>query len=178
MGVTRERDLNLFTNLEEPSVSDEVGKSEVYEVVIKTRRQFELFIKFVSCGTLESRLMDFKQVESAMAVYGCCSEIFASSYNCIVCADVLQILSNGLREVWAFSIAVDRSTHQSMPYLDVHVRFHWKVDILNFCLMVIRLYERHTGENMFKVLKRFLDTIFSESWRKSVLLCRRMVHIT
>ena len=49
-GVTRERALNLFKKLEDPSGSDEVGQRDVYEVVIKTRCRFELCIKFVSCG--------------------------------------------------------------------------------------------------------------------------------
>ena len=47
-GVTRERVLNMFKKLEEPSISDEVGQRDVYGVMIKTCCQFELCIKFVS----------------------------------------------------------------------------------------------------------------------------------
>ena len=32
--------------------------------------------------------------------------------------------------------------------------------------MAIPMCERHTGENMFEVLKRFLDTVFLDSWRE------------
>ena len=46
--VTREYALNLFKNLGESIESDEVGQRDVYEVVIKTRRWFELCINFVS----------------------------------------------------------------------------------------------------------------------------------
>ena len=139
----------------------------MYEVVIKARRRFEMCIKFVSCGAsfrMASRLMDRIQAESGMAVYGGCSDFVASYYTRIVCADTLQILSYVLREVWDFAIAVDGSTHQGNSYLDVRVRFHWKGEITNFHLMVIPLYERHTGKNIFEVLKRFLDSVFSYLW--------------
>ena len=112
------------------------------------------------------RLMDFMQEESGMAVYGGCSDIAASSYTRIVCTDVLQILSDVMREVWYFSIAVNGSTHQGMSYLDVRMCFNWKEELLNFHLIAIMLYERNTGKNMFEVLKRFLDAIFLESWSK------------
>ena len=102
------------------------------------------------------RLMDCMQVESSMALYGFCSGVVASYYTHIVYADVLQILLNVLREVWDFAIAVDWSTHQGMPYMDVRMHFHLKGGLLNFHLMAIPLYEHHSFENMFKVLKRFL----------------------
>ena len=60
-GVTCERALNLFKDLEEPSGFDEVGHSGVYKFLIKTRRWFEICIKLVSCGTsfrMAYRLMD------------------------------------------------------------------------------------------------------------------------
>ena len=84
----------------------------------------------------------------------------------VLCADVLQILSDVLREVWDFSIAVDGLTHQGMSYLDVHVCFHWKGELLGFHLMAIPLYEHHTGENMFEVLKQFIDAVFLDLWSK------------
>lgn len=168
-GVTRERALNMFKKLEDPSGANEVGQREVYELVLKTRRRFELCIKFVSCGAsfrMASRLMDCTQAESGMAVYGGCSYLVTSSYTRIVCANALQILSDVLKEVWAFSVALDGSTHQGFSYLDIRVRFHWKGELLNFHLMALPLYERHTGDNMFEVLKRFLDAVFSNSWTK------------
>ena len=145
--VTHERALNLFNKLEEPSGSYEVGQRDVYEVVIKTRRRFELCIKFCSCGAffrMAYRLMDCTQVESGMSVYGGCRDVVASYYTRVVCADALQILSDVLKEVWDFSIAVDGSTHQGISYMDVRVRFHWKGELLNFHLMAIPLYEQHT----------------------------------
>ena len=114
--VTCERALNLFNKLEEPSGSYEVGQRDVYEVVIKTRRRFEICIKFFSCGALfrmAYRLMDCTQVESGTSVYGGCRDVVASYYTRVVCADALQILSDVLKEVWIFFCGrwVDSSRH-------------------------------------------------------------------
>ena len=48
-----------------------------------------------------------------------------------------------------------------MYFLDVRMRNHWEWGLLNFHSMEITLCERHTGEYLFEVLKRFLDEIWS-----------------
>eukprot|EP00171_Calliarthron_tuberculosum_P009058 IDg9058t1 len=99
--VIRKLALKLFKKLYEPSISDEVEKRDVNEVVIKTRRHFDLCIKFISLGAsfrMASRLIYCTQAESGIAMYGGCSEIVASSYTSILYADALQILSDVLRE--------------------------------------------------------------------------------
>jgi hypothetical protein len=55
-----------------------------------------------------------------------------------------------------------------MSYLDVRVRFHFAGKLLNFHLMAIPLFERHTGENTFDVVVRFLDAIIP-SWRTNCI---------
>ena len=139
-GMTCERALSLCKKLEEPSGSDEVGQHDMYEFLMKMRCWFRFCIKFVSYGAsfrMLSRLVDCTQVESSMVVYVGCSDVVVSSYTRIVCADALHILSDVLREVWYFSIAVYGLTHQGMSYLYVRVRFHWKWELLNFYLMAI-----------------------------------------
>ena len=168
-GMTCERALSLFKKLEEPSGSDEVGQHDMYEFLMKMRCWFRFCIKFVSYGAsfrMLSRLVDCTQVESSMVVYVGCSDVVASSYTRAVCADSMQIFLDVMREVWDFAIEVYGSTRQGMSYLYVCVRFHWKGELLKFHLMPIPLYERHTGENMFEVLKQFLDAVFLYSWSK------------
>lgn len=168
-GVTHERALELFKKLNENGEDDE---RDVYEVVIRTRRRFNLCIKFVACGAsfrMASRLMECTKTESGMSVYGGCSDVVASNYTRIVCAHSLQKLSDVMQNVWAFSLALDGSTHQGMSYLDVRIRFHWKGKLLNFHLMAIPLFERHTGVNMFVALRRFLVAVFTESWSQKCI---------
>lgn len=112
--------------------------------------------------------MDCTRDESGMSVYGGCSDVVAAEYTRFVCAYALQILSDVLRNLWAFSLALDGATHQGMSYLDVRIRFEWKGSLLNFHLMAIPLFERHTGENMFDVLKSFLDSVICE-WKRQCI---------
>ena len=72
-----------------------------------------------------------------------------------------KILSDIMQKTWAFTLAFDGSTHQGMSYLDVQTVFHINGCLLNFHLMAILLFEQHTGENMFVVLKKMLDTVFN-----------------
>lgn len=55
-----------------------------------------------------------------MEVY---SDFGASNNTRFVCANCLQMLSDVQEQVWAFSIALDGSTHQGLSYLDLRVRF-------------------------------------------------------
>ena len=169
-GVTHERALSQFKKLEEvdPRTGANGHERDLYEVVIKTPRRFHLCIDFVSCGAsfrMASRLMDCTRAESGIAAYGGCSDVVASNYTRFVCAYALQILSDVLGSRWAFAIALDGSTHQGLSYLDVRVRFEYIGILFNFHLMAIPLFERHTGENMFSVLTRFLDAVVGE-WKR------------
>jgi len=104
-----------------------------------------------------------------MSVFGGCNDVMASNYTCIVCAALLQILSDVISQVWAFSLAFDGSTHQGMSYLDVRVRFVWLGVLYNFHLMAIPLFVRHTGENLFRVLQKFLDALLEDSWKHTCI---------
>jgi hypothetical protein len=126
--VTRERALQQFKKLDAiDSENAEECQSNLYEVVIKTPRRFNLCIEFVACGAsflMASRLMTCTRAESGLGVYGGCSDVVASNYVRFVCAYCLQIVSNAVRQVWAFSIALDGSIHQGMSYLDLRVRLN------------------------------------------------------
>jgi hypothetical protein len=168
--VTRECALQLFKKLDDPDPENgEEGQRDLYEVVIKTPRTFHLCINFVACGAssrIAARLMDCTQAESGLGImYGGCTATVASNYTRFVCAYCLQVLSDVLRQVWAFSITLDESIHQGKSYLDIRVRFHVRGKLFNFHLMAIPLLcERHTSQNMFDVLVRFMDAVVP-SWR-------------
>ena len=52
-----------------------------------------------------------------------------------------------------------------MSHLDVQTRFHINGSLLNFHLMAIPFFEKHTGENMFVVLKKLLDAVSNPTWK-------------
>jgi hypothetical protein len=71
------------------------GQKDDLVVVVKNCCHFDLYIRFVACGTsfrMASHLMDCTKDESGMSVFGGCSDAVASNYTCIVCAHSLQIL--------------------------------------------------------------------------------------
>jgi hypothetical protein len=104
-----------------------------------------------------------------MSVYGGCSDALASNYTRIVCAALLQILSDALLQVWAFSLALDGSTHMGKSYLDVRVHFVWLNVLYNFHLLAIPLFDWHTGENQFHVLTKFLDALLFDHWKHACI---------
>lgn len=55
----------------------------------------------------------------------------------IHCGEAMQTISNVLRHVWAFSIAMDGGNKVGTPYLDVRVRFVFRAKLCNLHLMAI-----------------------------------------
>ena len=152
----------------EDGVDTVTGQQDDYVVVVKSCCHFDLCIRFVASGAsfrMASCLMDCIKDESGMSVFGGCSDVVASNYTCIVCVHSLQILSDIMQQTWAFTLAFDGSAHQGMSCLDIQTKFHLNGCLFNFHLMAIPLFEKHTGENMFVVLKRLLDSVFYPTWK-------------
>ena len=108
--------------------------------------------------------MDVTKEHTGIFLYGGCDENEVAKNGRIVCAHSLKILSEIIRQVLVFSLAIDGATHQGMSYLDVRVRFHWKGEMLNYHLIALPLFARHTGEIMFSVLEKFLNAVLSGGW--------------
>ena len=120
-GVTQKRTMELFQKIDncgEDGVDNVTGQQDDYAVVVKTHCHFDLCIRFVACSApfrIASCLMDCKNNESGMPVFGGCSDVGASNDTRIVCAHSLQILSDIIHQTWAFTLAFDGSTHQGCP---------------------------------------------------------------
>ena len=79
---------------------------------------------------MASRLMQVTVEELAFGHLRGCNDKIASDYTWIVCVASLQKISEALEAIWAFSIALDCSTHQSTTYLDIQW-FHLNDTICN-----------------------------------------------
>ena len=91
--------------------------------------------------------------------------MIASNYMRVLCAASLQILSEALNNVSGFSLALGTSTLHGMSYLDVRILLTIKMIVYNFHLLAIPLFDQHASENMFKVLVKFMDALYSP-WRE------------
>jgi len=62
-----------------------------------------------------------------------------------------------------------------MSYLDVRVCFVWLNVLYNFHLIAIPLFDRHTGNNQFQVLTKFLDALLAANGSIPVSVNLQMV---
>ena len=79
----------------------------------------------------------------------------------IVCTVNLQRLSSLLNNstMWVFSLANDGSTHWGQSYLDNRIHLYFNGKLYNIHLLVIPMFERHTVDNIVKLISRLLDII-------------------
>ncbi|KAH6601738.1 hypothetical protein BASA61_001822 [Batrachochytrium salamandrivorans] len=173
-GCTISRALSLFKRLE---ADDDAGANDVdvnqdaYVVEIKTPKRFSLVVGCVALGAsfrMASKMVQLVRDESGLSFYSGCSELIASNYMRVMCAVSLQILSEALYKVSGFSLALDSSTIHGMSYLDIRIRLTIKMVVYNYHLLAIPLFEQHTGENMFEVLVKFMDALYSP-WREILI---------
>ncbi len=80
----------------------------------------------------------------------------------MVCVNVsanLQVLSNVLNhhDVWAFSLADNRSTHQGVSFFDVRIRVCVGGRLFNIHLVIVPFYDRHSAVNICKMIYKLLD---------------------
>ena len=61
--------------------------------------------------------------------------------------------------VWAFSIAFDGGNKSNQSYVDVHICFCLDCQVYNLHLIALPIHERHTGLNMYNLIKKFLDAL-------------------
>ena len=163
---TLDRALSVFQDTLDPAENGN-GVTSRYCISIKNRVQFGLVVDYLSVGSsfrMASRIVTMTKERTGLASIGSCSEGVVAKYARFVCALTMQQLRDILAKSWTFSVAMDMSTHMSTSYLDIRIRLHWEDDILNFRLLAIPMFERHTGEAMFRVASMAFDVLCSD-WR-------------
>lgn len=69
---------------------------------------------------------------------GYCINMTVAKYGRLVFVVNLQRISDLLNKTWAFSVALDMTTHQSTSYLDIQVRmFALKTGTVNFHVLSV-----------------------------------------
>ena len=143
-GRTRERAMKMFHKVKE----DEDEGQDSYEILVSNLRRFEICVDYMKLGAsfrMIAAIMAVTRDHTGISLYSGCDENEVSKSARIVCAHSLQILSESIGQVWWFPLAIDGATHQGMSYLDVRVRFHWKGEMLDYHLMALPLFARHTN---------------------------------
>lgn len=175
--VTRDCALQPFKKLKEPELScEEENIRALFEVLVKTPWRVNICTDIDCCGSLcmNSRLVDCNQGKSEIRMYRGWNKFVASKYYRSVCAHALQILLDVLEKTWAYSIALDGSTHQGKAYLDVPMWLKFQENLFNFYITTVILFERQTSENMILVPERTWRPYYSLGG-SAVLQCLGMV---
>lgn len=88
-------------------------KYDTYVVVMKTRRLYDLSLKYNSCDVYfqkASCLMYYTQTESGFSHYKGFAASITSKHARVVSAHSPQTLSDVVAEAWCFSISLNRFT--------------------------------------------------------------------
>ena len=113
--------------------------------------------------------MQITREQTGLASIGSCNDTSVAKYVCYACAINLQTISDVLNHVWTFSIALDMSTHTATSYLDIRIRFHVEnYGIANIHLLVLLVYECHSGEVIFDAACKALNALYG-GWRNKLI---------
>ncbi|CAK9198834.1 unnamed protein product [Sphagnum troendelagicum] len=84
-----------------------------------------------------------------------------SQYVHVLVATNLNKIANKLLHlsVWAFLVVGDGNTHHSSSFFDMHICICVNDVLSNLHLVAIPMFKRHTVENIFNMIARFLDAL-------------------
>ncbi len=129
---------------------------------------FRLAMRYMSYGTsfhMASELIGYTyDVLSNLSLRACfCDEI--NNFVQIVYAINLQQIIDLLHHSWAFSLALNSTTHQSTSFLNLHFRvfipnYH---SIVNLHGCALPMFDHHTGDIMSMMVNKFL-IVFCLDW--------------
>lgn len=152
-------------------MDDDTESISHYQATIPNYLQFLSIVKFVGAG------LSFRQVSHVMGdmkeclglhQVGTVSRSKVTRLVRICCAHSFQIISEALKHVWAFSIALDGGNKASVPYLDFRLRFVLHHTLFNIHLCACPMYESHTGDNMTALTCRLLDALCTD-WKNKLI---------
>ena len=145
--ITKERALSIFGGVLDASEANDADAADVdterYRIRLKNPAQFYLIADYLSVGAsfrMASRILAMTKESTGLASLGSVSEGKVTAYARFVCALNLQSLSDMVARVWAFSVAMDISTHMATSYLDIRIHLHWNGHILNFHLLASPMF--------------------------------------
>ena len=127
--------------------------------------RFELAMDMVAIG------MSFRHTAGAIqlarertkqAILSGMSDQLVSQYTRVLLGACLQDISDLMEQqsAWSVSLAFDSSTHFEQSYLDLRVRMCIDGFLCNLHVFCLPLFDRHTSDNLFNVLRDFLDALY------------------
>jgi hypothetical protein len=66
------------------------------------------------------------------------------------------------------SLASDGSTHRGQSFFDLRLRVCYRGDLVNLHLVALPMFERHSAVNIFNLITKFMDTMYSKRCSKLI----------
>ena len=158
----KERALSIFKRSEDTAM---------YTVKIANMKQFRLAVKYILLGSsfrMASRIFQVTKEEVNIGYLGSLSVKKIIGYVRVVVAVSLQRIKDLLTRTWCYSVAFDGSTYQHKSYLDIRIRVYCNGDIQNIHVIALPMFDRHTGEYMYKLFDK-LFSILDPSWKTKLI---------
>jgi hypothetical protein len=134
-----------------------------YSIEITNPLLFQLIVSYVGCGISFRQCVQIvskTRETTGIGSIGNISKGKVIQYVRYLCAMNFNSLSSLLSDrVWAFSIAFDGGNKSNQSYVDVRIRFCVETQLCNLHLIALPFHERHTGLNMYNLIKKFLDAL-------------------
>jgi hypothetical protein len=70
--------------------------------------------------------------------------------------------------VWAMSLAGDGNTHRGQSFFDLRLHVYYRGNLVNLHLVAMLMFERHTTFNIFNMISKFMDALYSK-WRAKLI---------
>jgi len=154
-------------------VDEDEDNLHSYTITIKNIMRFNLAMDHVKSG------MSFRQTMSAIQHAKECTrtaklagitDLMVGEYVRVLVGSTLQQIIDGFdyESVWAMSLMGDNSTHHGHSFFDLHVHICFCGRVFNLHLVVIPMFDRHTAGNIFNMLVKFFNTLYSK-WRAKLI---------
>jgi hypothetical protein len=159
--LAKEQALSLFKRVDG---DDDADYAYCVRIPKSKTTVFQLAVRYVACGAsfrMAANLLSCTYDVLHNPILRSCSRNDVSNFIRVVYAVNLQRMARHLRHSWAFSIALDSATHQSTSYLDLRFRIFLPAfyDIVNVHAAALPMFDRHTGEVMYKMVVSFLNVM-------------------
>ena len=163
--------LRIFQLEEDDNCEGVDPNSGRYLVVVPNLLQFKLVVRYIRSGLSFRQCCEVLKVTKETTSLG---QIGSTNMSKVIacaryiCAMAYQMISDVLKSLWAFSIALDGGNKSSTSYLDVRLRFSVNEVMHNIHLVALPMRERHTGQYMFNIVSDFLG-VLCENWESKLI---------
>lgn len=151
----------------------ELQKDGTYKTTINNAMRYNLVLDFVSVGMsfrMAAKAVEHAKKRTHVSKLTGLNSYIVGQYIRVYVAHSPQQIGALLKDdsAWAFSLAFDGSTHRGQSFFDIRCRVMSGGKLFNLHMVALPLFERHTAENLFNTIVKFLDALYAD-WRSKLL---------